>query len=248
VHVVERKLKIENSRKRLELELGREPTLEEIMTDLELTREHVVEADRAWEVQPSSLNLLIGFDQDAELGDKLSDKNVQMPEEEIEDSLRSEQLDKLLATLKPIDRLILELRFGLNGEGPLTLEAIGERTSLTRERVRQRETEALKKLKASNEAQWLRSEGEENKPLKLTRTAELLMEQSGGKLDSTESHILEKAALREDNFKIARQLGISERALRSRLITISLKLGYEDKEDALSWARRFVNSLDSKNA
>jgi RNA polymerase primary sigma factor len=149
VHVVERQQKLSRAARRLEVELGREATKEELAEATGLPMQHVDEALGAAQASVS-LNQTVGADDEGELGDLFADREAVDPFEEAEESLRRQGVRKALDALPERERRILELRFGFEGE-PWTLEAIGHELDLTRERVRQLEAQALARLSALRE-------------------------------------------------------------------------------------------------
>ena len=146
VHVVERQQKLSRAARRLEVELGREATKEELAEATGLPLQHVEEAMSAAHASVS-LNQSVGADDEGELGDLFADREAADPFDEAEESLRRQGVRKALDALPERERRILELRFGFEGE-PWTLEAIGHELDLTRERVRQLEGQALARLAA----------------------------------------------------------------------------------------------------
>jgi RNA polymerase primary sigma factor len=155
VHVYERQVKISRTSRRLEMELGREPTREEIASESGIKVEHVYEAMDAAEASVS-LNKTQGDENEKELGDLFADRESPDPFDEAYESLRINTLLKGLAALPERQREVLELRFGLTGQPPKSLEEVGKLIDgLTRERVRQIEAEALKRLRAMKEMQPL---------------------------------------------------------------------------------------------
>ena len=146
VHVVERQQKLSRAARRLEVELGREATKEELAEATGLPMQHVDEALGAANASVS-LNQTVGADDEGELGDLFADREAADPFDEAEESLRRQGVRRALEALPERERRILELRFGFEGE-PWTLEAIGNELDLTRERVRQLEGQALARLGA----------------------------------------------------------------------------------------------------
>ena len=146
VHVVERQQKLSRAARRLEVELGREATKEELAEATGLPLQHVDEALGAAHASVS-LNQTVGADDEGELGDLFADREAADPFDEAEESLRKQGVRRALDALPERERRILELRFGFEGE-PWTLEAIGHELDLTRERVRQLEGQALSRLAA----------------------------------------------------------------------------------------------------
>ncbi len=153
VHVVERQQKLSRAARRLEVELGREATKEELAEATGLPIQHVDEALGAAQASVS-LNQTVGADDEGELGDLFADREAADPFEEAEESLRRQGVRRALDALPERERRILELRFGFEGE-PWTLEAIGHELDLTRERVRQLEGQALARLAALRELQYV---------------------------------------------------------------------------------------------
>ncbi|HXZ58410.1 MAG TPA: sigma-70 family RNA polymerase sigma factor [Gaiellaceae bacterium] len=151
VHVVERQQKLGRAARRLEVELGREATKEELAEATGLPIQHVDEALGAAQASVS-LNQTVGADDEGELGDLFADREAADPFDEAEESLRRQGVRRALDALPERERRILELRFGFEGE-PWTLEAIGHELDLTRERVRQLEGQALARLAALRELQ-----------------------------------------------------------------------------------------------
>ena len=149
VHVVERQQKLGRAARRLEVELGREATKDELAEATGLPMQHVDEALGAAHASVS-LNQTVGADDEGELGDLFADREAADPFDEAEESLRRQGVRKALDALPERERRILELRFGFDGE-PWTLEAIGAELDLTRERVRQLEAQALSRLAALRE-------------------------------------------------------------------------------------------------
>jgi RNA polymerase primary sigma factor len=146
VHVVERQQKLSRAARRLEVELGREATKQELAEATGLPMQHVDEALGAANASVS-LNQTVGADDEGELGDLFADREAVDPFDEAEESLRRQGVRRALEALPERERRILELRVGFEGE-PWTLEAIGNELDLTRERVRQLEGQALSRLGA----------------------------------------------------------------------------------------------------
>ena len=155
VHVVEKLNKIVRSERKLRAELGREPNTVEIARDLELTLEEVEQIRRTAQ-SPVSLEKPVGDEEESEFGHFITDESVPLPEDAAEITLRKETLERILAQLSPRERQVLELRYGLNGEHPRTLDEVGRAFNVTRERIRQIENQSLKKLRALAESQKLR--------------------------------------------------------------------------------------------
>jgi len=155
VHMVEKLNKVVHIERQLIQQLGREPTPEEIATELETTVRDVRDVLRMAQ-QPISLEKPIGEEEDSELGDFVEDQNAESPFELAAERLRCENLRRALAALPEREREVIEMRFGLTGERPYTLEEVGRAFNVTRERIRQIENHTLKKLEALPEAQRLR--------------------------------------------------------------------------------------------
>jgi RNA polymerase primary sigma factor len=155
VHVVEKLNKILRSERKLRAEKGREPTDEEIAVDLDMTP-HEVEAIRRTAQTPISLEKPVGDDDESEFGHFLEDEHLPLPDEAAHISFRAEALAKCLGSLSYRERRVLELRYGLNGEQPQTLDEVGRQFEVTRERIRQIENQGLKKLRALVDSDTLR--------------------------------------------------------------------------------------------
>jgi RNA polymerase primary sigma factor len=155
VHVVEKLHRIGHSERKLFAELGRDPLPSEIAGDLDMPLREVQQILRSAQT-PLSLQSPIGDEGDAELGDLLSD-TAPTPEDMAEDNSRAGALATSLAGLSFRERRVLELRYGLDGQTPTTLEDIGKVFSVTRERVRQIESSSLRKLSALEELKSLRN-------------------------------------------------------------------------------------------
>jgi RNA polymerase primary sigma factor len=156
VHVVEKLNKIVRSERKLRAELCREPLPHEIAIDLDLPLEEVEQIMRSAQT-PVSLEKPVGDEEESEFGHFLTDENVPLPDEAAEVSMRKETLQKILSTLSHRERRVLELRYGLDGEHPRTLDEVGRTFNVTRERIRQIENQSLKKLRALAEAQSLKN-------------------------------------------------------------------------------------------
>ena len=146
VHMVETINKLYRTSRRLMQELGREPTAEEIAEEVELDAERVREIFKiAQEV--TSLEAPVGEDQESFLGDFIPDENTLSPVDAASKQLLKDHLDDVLATLSEREAKVLKLRFGLEGNKQMTLEEVGKVFGVTRERIRQIEAKALRKLK-----------------------------------------------------------------------------------------------------
>ena len=155
VHVVEKLNKIVRSERKLRAELGREPSAIEIGKDLDLTGEEVEHIRRSAQT-PVSLEKPVGDEDESEFGHFLTDANLPLPDEEAEITMRKETLRHILGTLSSRERQVLELRYGLDGQHPRTLDEVGRTFNDTRERIRQIENQSLKKLRALADAGKLR--------------------------------------------------------------------------------------------
>ena len=155
VHVVEKLNKIVRSERKLRAELGREPTAAEIGRELDLSAEEVEHIRRSAQT-PVSLEKPVGDEDESEFGHFITDENLPLPDEEAEITLRKETLRKILGTLSSRERQVLELRYGLDGQHPRTLDEVGRTFNVTRERIRQIENQSLKKLRALADAIKLR--------------------------------------------------------------------------------------------
>jgi RNA polymerase primary sigma factor len=155
VHVVEKLNKILRSERKLRAELGREPSAVEVALELDLT---VVEVEqiRASAQTPVSLEKPVGDEDESEFGHFLTDHDQPLPEESAELNFRRDRLFKILESLSARERRVLELRYGLDGQTPQTLDEVGRAFNVTRERIRQIENQSLKKLRALADAVSLR--------------------------------------------------------------------------------------------
>jgi RNA polymerase primary sigma factor len=155
VHMVEKLNRVGHVERQLVQRLGREPSPAEIAIELEWTVKDVRDVMRVSQM-PISLEKPIGDEEDSELGDFVADDSAQEPFEMASENLQREDVQRALQALPTREREVIELRYGLNGNEPLTLEQVGEAFGVTRERIRQIENNTLKKLKALPEAQRLR--------------------------------------------------------------------------------------------
>jgi RNA polymerase primary sigma factor len=150
VHVIESLNRLEKERKALRIEHGREPSPDEIADRLKMPVSKVrllLDAQKT----PYSLEMKIGEDEGTELGDILRDQSVQTPEDTALEGDLSNEVERALAPLSDREREVLRLRYGLGADREYTLEEIGKRLSVTRERVRQIESRALQKLRATKQ-------------------------------------------------------------------------------------------------
>jgi RNA polymerase primary sigma factor len=155
VHMVEKLNKVVHVERQLVQALGREPTPEEIAFELEIAVHEVRDILRMAQ-QPVSLEKPVGDEEDSELGDFVEDQATESPFDIASENLRRSNVRRALAALPQREREVIELRFGLTGRRPLTLEEVGRAFNVTRERIRQIETHTLKKLEALPESQRLR--------------------------------------------------------------------------------------------
>ncbi len=155
VHMVEKLNHLVRAKRQLVQDLGREPTPEEIAKSMDTTVEkvqHLIKISQS----PVSLEKPVGDEEEAELGDFLEDEGTPKPMDAAMVEIKKDDLNKVLDSLPHRERKILELRYGLNGEHPRTLEQIGRRFGVTRERIRQIEANTLARLKELQETQHLR--------------------------------------------------------------------------------------------
>jgi RNA polymerase primary sigma factor len=156
VHIVDRERKIAKAERELLVKLGRPPTIEEIAKEAKLPVKQVREVQEAARAV-TSLDRPVGSESDTSRGELVSG-NEAPPEEELEVSRRQDALRRAVAELPDREQDVLKLRFGLNGDpDPQSLEQIGKTLGLTRERVRQIETDALKRLAVSRELDAVRA-------------------------------------------------------------------------------------------
>jgi RNA polymerase primary sigma factor len=153
--MVEKLNKVVHVERQLVQQLGREPTPEEIANELETSVREVRDVLRMAQ-QPISLEKPIGEEEESELGDFVEDEQAESPFDTAQVSLRREDIENALASLPDRDRKVIELRFGLSGTQPCTLEEVGKAFGVTRERIRQIENNTLKKLESLPEAQGLK--------------------------------------------------------------------------------------------
>ena len=154
VHMVEKLNKVVHIERQLVQRLGREPQPEEIAIELEMTTEEVREILRMAQL-PVSLEKPIGEEEESELGDFVQDEQAESPFDTASVQLRREDIQKALDSLPERERKVIELRFGLTGSQPCTLEEVGKAFGVTRERIRQIENNTLKRLETLPEAQGL---------------------------------------------------------------------------------------------
>ena len=156
VHMIETINKIVRSSRQLILELGREPTPEELSARLKMPIEKVRKVLKIAK-EPVSLETPIGDDDDSFLGDFIEDKNAVIPEDAVMQLNLRETTTKILSTLTPREERVLRMRFGIGMSSDHTLEEVGQQFSVTRERIRQIEAKALRKLKHPIRSKKLKS-------------------------------------------------------------------------------------------
>ena len=155
VHMVERLNKLIHAERRMIQQLGREPTADELAAELECTVREVRDIMRITQ-QPISLEKPVGEEDDSALADFVEDVSAESPFEIASEALRRENVMRVLACLPRREREVIEMRYGILGGRPRTLEEVGKAFNITRERVRQIENRTLKKLQTLPEAQQLR--------------------------------------------------------------------------------------------
>jgi len=155
VHVVEKLNKIGRAERKLVTELGREPTAEEIAEVTGIEPDEVESIKRSAQA-PVSLEKPVGDEEESEFGQFIADERAESPYERAAEILTKEALREALENLSYRERRVLELRYGLGGEHPRTLDEVGRTFNVTRERIRQIENQSLKKLQSLAEAQKLR--------------------------------------------------------------------------------------------
>ena len=161
VHMVERMNRVSHARRRLSQELERDPTPAEIAVVVEMEVDKVEELLKIGQ-DPVSLEAPVGGAEGSpQLGDLIRDEPGDRPDEQVAVLMRDADVQEVLARLPFRERRVIELRYGLDPEGPMTLEDIGRHVGLTRERVRQIEVKTLQMLKSSGQADSLHGMGEE---------------------------------------------------------------------------------------
>ena len=157
VHIVEKVNRIGRAERALVTGLGRDPTIEEIAEVTGIEPESVESIKRSARV-PVSLESPVGDDQESELGQMIPDEQAESPYERAVETLTKQALRDALGSISYRERRVLELRYGLGGQRPLTLSEVGRTFNVTRERIRQIETQALSKLQNLPAAQKLRDD------------------------------------------------------------------------------------------
>ena len=155
VHMVETMNRVNRTSRRLLQEYGREPTPEEIAVTMNLPVERILEVSKISQ-EPVSLETPIGEEEDSHLGDFIQDEHVPVPSEEAAHTLLREQLEEVMDTLSDREQKVLALRFGLEDGKQHTLEEVGRDFQVTRERIRQIEAKALRKLRHPTRSRKLR--------------------------------------------------------------------------------------------
>ncbi len=155
VHMSEQINKLRAAQRQLEQSLGREPTTEELAAELDTSPRNI---ERIMEIaqRPLSLELPVGEEEDSELGDFIEDEETPLPTEAAWQELLREEIERVLNSLSPREARVLELRFGLVDGYPHTLEEVGEKFGVTRERIRQIETKAIRRLRHPTRSKRLR--------------------------------------------------------------------------------------------
>jgi RNA polymerase primary sigma factor len=146
VHATDKLLHIRRTATRLEEELGREPTAEEIGAELDIPAKQVRHLQTA-AIRPASLDAPLGDDDSSRVSDVIADERATDPYEELEDKTNADMVRKVIGILDHREMTILRYRFGLDGGGEKTLEEVGEKFGVTRERIRQIQNVALRKLR-----------------------------------------------------------------------------------------------------
>jgi len=155
VHMVETINKLIRTSRRLSQEYGREPTSEEIAKGMGIFPEKVREIIKISQ-EPVSLEMPIGEEEDSHLGDFIEDRSTMPPVEAAALNLLKDQVEEVLSTLTPRERRVLQLRFGLEDGRSRTLEEVGKEFGVTRERIRQIEAKALRKLRHPSRSKKLK--------------------------------------------------------------------------------------------
>ena len=155
VHMVETINKLIRTSRNLLQQMGREPTPEEIAKEMEIPVEKVVEIQKIAQ-DPVSLETPIGEEEDSHLGDFIQDEDSPAPHDAASYTLLKEQLEEVMNTLTPREAKVLKLRFGLEDGKSITLEEVGKEFNVTRERIRQIEAKALRKLRHPSRSKKLR--------------------------------------------------------------------------------------------
>lgn len=155
VHMVETINKVAKVQRRLTLELGREPKPAQIAAELDMKESKIIDILQLAR-EPSSLDTPIGEEEDSTLGDFVADENAKTPENSLETVMLKEQLSKLLEDLTEREKQVIILRFGMDDGVSRTLEEVGKRFNVTRERIRQIEAKALRKLRQPSRHKFIK--------------------------------------------------------------------------------------------
>lgn len=155
VHMVETMNKLTQCSRKLQQELGREPTVEELSKAMRMTPERINEI-RQMCMEPVSLESPVGEEDDSHLGDFIEDNTGSQPADAVSQAMLRQQLMEILDTLSEREAKVLRLRYGLDDGRPRTLEEVGKEFNVTRERVRQIEAKALRKIRNPNRSNKLR--------------------------------------------------------------------------------------------
>ena len=155
VHMVETMNKLTQASRRLQQELGREPTLDELAQVMKMSPERINEI-RQMCMEPVSLESPVGEEDDSHLGDFIEDDSGSQPAEAVSQAMLRQQIMEILETLSEREAKVLRLRYGLDDGRPRTLEEVGKEFNVTRERVRQIEAKALRKIRNPNRSSKLK--------------------------------------------------------------------------------------------
>lgn len=155
VHMVEVINKLARVQRQLLQDLGREPTPEELAAELDMTPEKVVEVQK-YGREPISLSTPLGEDGDSEFGDLIEDTEAVVPADAVGFTMLQQELDRVLESLHPREAGVIRSRFGLGDGVQMTLDQIGEKFGVTRERIRQIESKTMSKLRHPSRSQLLR--------------------------------------------------------------------------------------------
>ena len=155
VHMVESLNRLLRTSRRMAQELGREPTTAELAKELDISEERVLELQR-YAQEPVSLETPVGEEEDSHLSDFIQDQRMPIPAEEVDRQMLQEQMGEVLQTLTDREEQVLRMRFGIGDEEPHTLEEVGQTYHVTRERIRQIEEKAIRKLKHPTRSRKLR--------------------------------------------------------------------------------------------
>jgi RNA polymerase primary sigma factor len=147
--------KLARIQRQLTQSLGRDPTVEELAQQMEATPARIEQIQRIAQ-EPVSLEAPVGDQEDSALGEFIEDEELSRPHYAVALKLRREEVDAVLSMLSFRERKVLELRYGLTGDEPKTLEDVGRYFGVTRERIRQIESRTLMKLKTYRDSQRLR--------------------------------------------------------------------------------------------